>query len=264
MVNSENVTPQEEQADYNTSYEFQADPKYQEQKKDICQKRLEEWESKAGGMLVNYASAHMKNKDIILEACPHIREGTTWEADHKIKLYTVLSAHSPMPSEDIIKVEDDAVPNWEQLRSQLEARFPERGRPWCETAVKNYMYFLDLKKEHKDWNSELFSPSLMIDEVWHAHLSFIQRYQHDILAYCDGNLIEHSPVLGKKALERYTHAYRKHVQLLATKSPPEQLCDEFWPNPSTLSSSQENSHYQEVRDGDSDDCCEFPDHSSCG
>ena len=141
LVNSENVTPEEEQADYNTSYEFQAYPKYQEQKRDICQKRLEEWESKAGGMLVNYASAHMKNKDIILEACPHIRE-----ADHKIKLYTVLSAHSPKSSEDIINVKDDAVPNWKQLRSLLQARFPERGRPWCEKAIKNYIYFLGPEK----------------------------------------------------------------------------------------------------------------------
>ena len=63
-------------------------------------------------------------------------------------------------------------------------RFPEHLVSWCKRAVKDYVYFLDIKKEHNDWNSEMFSPSRWIDEVWHAHLSFTDRYQHDMMAFC--------------------------------------------------------------------------------
>ena len=57
----------------------------------------------------------------------------------------------------------------------------------------------------------LFSPSTTIDQVWHAHLSFVDRYQYDVRALCDGQLIEHSPVLGEEAFKRYETAYRMHV-----------------------------------------------------
>ena len=90
-------------------------------------------------------------------------ESSVWEANYKIKLYTTLSAHSA--NETNLKIEDDAVPQWDRLEHLMNARFPDKGASWAKRAVKNYIYFLDMKKEHNDWNSELFSPSKWIDEV---------------------------------------------------------------------------------------------------
>jgi len=85
------------------------------------------------------------------------------------KLYTTLSAQSANETNNL-KIEHDAVPQWDRLEQLMTARFPEHGGSWSKSAAKNVIYFLDLKKGHNDWISELFSPSKWIDEVWHAHL----------------------------------------------------------------------------------------------
>ena len=46
------------------------------------------------------------------------------EADYKIKLYTVLSAHRP--NEVQLTEDPDAVPNWETLEQLMMARFPDK------------------------------------------------------------------------------------------------------------------------------------------
>jgi hypothetical protein len=64
--------------------------------------------------------------------------------------------------------------------------------------------------------------------VWHAHLSFVDRYQHDVMTYC-GNIVEHSPVLGPRALRQYHNAYDKQA---AQMKHLEKFVDhEFWPIP---------------------------------
>jgi hypothetical protein len=93
----------------------------------------------------------------------------------------------------------------------MQARFPDKPSAWSVRAVTEYAQFLELKRDHNDWDVGLFSPSTTIDQVWHAHLSFVDRYQYDVRALCGGQLIEHSPVLGEEAFKRYETAYRMHV-----------------------------------------------------
>jgi hypothetical protein len=85
-------------------------------------------------------------------------EDSVWETNYKIKLYTTVLAHSANETNNL-KIEHDAAPQWDRLEQLMTARFPEHGGSWSKSAIMNYIYFLDLKKGHNDWNSELFSPS---------------------------------------------------------------------------------------------------------
>lgn len=202
---------------------------------DYYREQLNAWEKNAGGMLCFYAPAkyapakfHMAN-----------------QADYKIKLYTVLSAHRP--NEEPLKLKPNAVPNWEALEELVSARFPDKDKAWAMRGVQQYKYFLELKKESNDYDSMLFSPSALLDEIWHAHLSFTERYQHDVRAFCGqaSKIIEHTPVLGQEALKRYERAYRTHKARMQKKN--ESVDSEFWPDPTS------NNELKEDMSGGSDD-----------
>ena len=110
-----------------------------------------------------------------------------------------------------------------------------------------YRHFLDLKMEHGDWSSTAFSPSAALDEVWHAHLSFVDRYQRDIFALTKGahRVIEHSPVPGPEAFDRYGAAYKAHGVRMQQRG--ETVDREFWPSPASV-----RQNYRVSHDGDSD------------
>jgi len=260
LCNSEDVYDRNRDGDF--SSEFQTYPIDREGHVDrnLYQTRLNDWEANAGGMLTVFAKAEIDDtflENLGEEQKEEYEEDTVWKANYKIKLYTTLSAHSANETNNL-KVEDEAVPQWDRLEQLMIARFPDRGASWAKRAVKNYIYFLEMKKEHNDWNSEIFSPSKWIDEVWHAHLSFTDRYQHDMMAFC-GNIIEHSPVLGMMALFQYHVGCNKHYARMRRLN--ELVDSEFWP---PAKGEKQRIQSRQPHDGDSDDACYLPNHSSCG
>lgn len=215
--------------------------------------RLNAWEKNQGGVLCAYALIDIPE---VLDP-DYIPEGThpsdyKATAYYKAKLYTVLSAWKPdQKVKDLPRYKQDrALPNWEALKLVVLARNPRRPERWAEKAVLQYRHFLALKKEHQDWDSKLFSPSGPLDTVWHAHLSFVERYQRDILAFTGGHLIEHSPVLGGEAKDRYSAAYKEHRERMGQSG--EQVDAEFWPAPSSTKGNGKST-FHVPHDGDSGD-----------
>lgn len=231
---------------------------------------LSKWEANQGGMLVVYAKASLADYfDAVVEGMrgymdeervDEMVEDMVKEAEYKIKLYTVLSAHAPdeVPSPKPKKGKAAAgssssseTADWAALERVVAARFPSKGKQWVRDAVLEYQNFLQLKIDHEDWDSTQFSPSKMLDEVWHAHLSFVDRYQRDIRALTNGahHVIEHSPVLGDEARRRYKNAYEAHIKRSAglIQAGNQAMRAEFWPTPK-----QSNEHFEEQHDGDSD------------
>ena len=67
-----------------------------------------------------------------------------------------------------------------------------------------YKQFLTLKKQYKDWDATLLSPSLLIDQMWHQHILDVVNYNHDMMLLC-GHVVGHNPdgaSDGKKKAER--------------------------------------------------------------
>lgn len=209
-------------------------------------KHLDDWEKHAGGILQVYARTMFEPADGV------DMDKMVPDADYKIKLYTVLSCHKPNMAP--VKREAGAPPDWEALARLLAARFPKKPNGWAAKAVSQYQLFLELKVQHQDWDSKKFSPSAALDDVWHAHLAFVERYQRDVLALTGGaRLIEHSPVLGDDARGRYAACYAAHV--LKAQQPVD---PEFWPEPSA-SGLRADEH-----DGDSDEHLSYGSESDQG
>lgn len=81
----------------------------------------------AGGILIVYAKGEVDKENPFVLRDDNRREefqaDAVLEADYKIKLYTVLSAHQTPPNKDQeasshgnLKIEDDAEPDWERLQ----------------------------------------------------------------------------------------------------------------------------------------------------
>jgi hypothetical protein len=219
---------------------------------------MEKWEEDAGGVLSFYAPASFEiDPDFYEEQTGNSASEVVNEAKHKIKLYTVLSAYKPNQT-TIPPVDDDAEPDWESLYVVMKTRYPDREYGDIKRAVKQYILFLELKQEHNDFESKKFSPSAAIDEVWHAHLSFPDRYQRDIQAMTKTNKVfEHNPVLGREAAERYKAARDAHVARMTTLGKP--VVSQFWPDVEATST-----HYKEEHDGDSSDGLYLPQIAQCG
>jgi Ubiquitin-2 like Rad60 SUMO-like len=68
---------------------------------------------------------------------------------------------------------------------------------WDEAKARNvlraYRLFLSVKAATKDWNAELLSPSIAVDQMWHQHLLDNAHYAHDCLLLCDGHFVRHNP-----------------------------------------------------------------------
>jgi hypothetical protein len=233
---------------------FQTYPHHNYKDKDLFRQRLNKWEDNAGGMLQVYAEASIENIDDVLHYMSdpeEFMENTTAISDYKIKLCTVLSAHKP---NEIAQPKQE--PDWGALQQLVMVRFPDKDDSWAKRAVQQYIHFLEIKKQGKDWGSKKFSPSPLIDEIWHAHLSFTDRYQYDMMAFC-GHIIEHSPVPGADAWKRYQSAFCAHHIHLRRRN--EEIDREFWPRPKAMRKT-----FVEVNDGDSDDCIRFPPNIQCG
>ena len=73
-----------------------------------------------------------------------------------------------------------------------------------------YRQFLTLKKEHKDWNATILSPSYLVDQMWHQHILDAVNYTHDMMLLC-GHFVGHNPdgaldVQKKAKRDKTTHA----------------------------------------------------------
>ena len=62
----------------------------------------------------------------------------------------------------------------------------------AERILKAYRQFLILKKEYKDWNADILSPSPWVDVMWHEHISDVINYCHDTMLLC-GRVVGHNP-----------------------------------------------------------------------
>ena len=241
---------------------------------EFFSQRIDQWLSSSGGML-HFYSYHgnlgfydnfrewfeEEHKELIDE----VENDATLEADYKLKLYTVLSAHRPNEVSPLTVPSNDYQPAWSALEDLIVLRL-NKERSWAEQAVENYILFLELKRDFNDYeDSILFSPSYLVDEVWHAHLSFTDRYQKDIMAFLGCNkLIEHTPVLGAAAKKRYETTYNtlkvRHERM--GKSFPSWKSQEFWPAP------KESSSIDDPGEDSDEDCLDLPAPStesvSCG
>lgn len=240
--------------------------------------RLKEWETNAGGILtfftmleyddyseppfnVEFYAEDTDQEEEFQNSWSEAYERATTEADYKLKLYTVLSAHRPSieqtdddekkPAASNVGPVEEKKPaaaspaadandeaendkNWGgELVRQVMARL-DKDEAWSKRAVGEYKHFLQLKIDHDDYESKLFSPSAKIDEIWHAHLSFTDRYQRDVRALSKNNkIIEHMPVLGEEPYKRYAAAYNAHK--IQMKEQGSKVVDgEFWPHPNSI------------------------------
>lgn len=182
---------------------------------------FDEWENHAYDIGIRPRNIHKCRKESILEA------------DYKLKLYTVLSAHKPSESLPLVAPPAGTNPDWGALEKLVSIRLnkeykddtdesddeetplfdprrSEKNKTYIKGIVKDYILFLQLKKDFNDYEaSVLFSPSKIVDEVWHAHLSFVDRYQRDIMAFMgDAKLVEHEPVLGQAVKLRYATTFK--------------------------------------------------------
>jgi hypothetical protein len=172
---------------------------------------LDHWGENAGGILSSVYAKGSSKFDL-----EHYEKQTeddpanvAHQAEYKIKLYTVLSAHKPNQISPIPPVPEGTTPDWDALERLV--KYPKYK--WVnKRAVEQYVHFLQLKNEHNDFRSETFLPSIPIDMIWHAHLSFLDRYHRDVQALTGSTgVLEHSPVLGEDAKKRYAAAHQAHV-----------------------------------------------------
>ena len=242
------------------------------------EKMLTKWEQNQGGVLSFYAPASFvfdaKSYRVDTGEDPHKVQHT---AKYKIKLFTVLSAYKPHQT-TIPLVPRDAKPGWRLLEVVLKTRFPDRSYADICKAIDQYKLFLELKAEHNDLTkNQKFSPSRALDEIWHAHLSFPDRYQADIQAmFLNSNnsassthdntsklgsartlLLEHNPIAPALVMGCYRAAVMAHTERMERLG---QTVDAtYWPNPPPEHDSDyESADDKEFHDGDSDDALFMP------
>jgi Ubiquitin-2 like Rad60 SUMO-like len=67
---------------------------------------------------------------------------------------------------------------------------------WDEAKARDvlraYRQFLSVKVAKRDWNAEILSPSVAVDQMWHQHLLDNSNYAHDCLLLC-GRFMKHDP-----------------------------------------------------------------------
>mmetsp|Transcript_11271 Transcript_11271/g.25190 ORF Transcript_11271/g.25190 Transcript_11271/m.25190 type:complete len:167 (+) Transcript_11271:2-502(+) len=135
-----------------------------------------------------------------------------------------------MPNKDSLpEYSLEQSPDWSALVRVVAARFPDQSESWVKRAVRQYRYFVDLKVDAR-LAKQQFSPSLEIDKIWHAHLSFTKRYQCDMLLLTQGNgIVEHNPMSFELSAKFYRKAHDEHSKRMAELNIT--VDREFWPKP---------------------------------
>lgn len=204
---------------------------------------LSSWEHGQGGFLELVASVSTEWTNFVRWGWYGGTYGETRGADgkYKIKLYTVLSVYKPQQDQSALpNYANGVLPDWNALIGVVAARNPDKDKAWAERAVQQYSYFMDLKLD-PNLAKQKFSPSCMIDEIWHAHLSFPERYQRDMVCLTHGKSVpEHLPVHYKQSAQYYKKAHTEHSKRVQKQG--RTVDQEFWPDPMPYDPSQhENS-----------------------
>jgi hypothetical protein len=63
---------------------------------------------------------------------------------------------------------------------------------YARKVSKAYEQFLCIKKVKEDWNAEILSPSVSVDQMWHQHILDNVNYNHDSMLLC-GHIVGHNP-----------------------------------------------------------------------
>ena len=63
---------------------------------------------------------------------------------------------------------------------------------FAERVLDGYRVFLDSKRFSEDWDATKLSPSLPVDQMWHAHVLDTKNYASDC-ALLVGNMVHHDP-----------------------------------------------------------------------
>ena len=65
---------------------------------------------------------------------------------------------------------------------------------FCQRILMAYRQFMELKRQHEDWNATVLSPPWLVDKMWHEHILDVQHYVQACHDYCGNNLIiGHNP-----------------------------------------------------------------------
>jgi hypothetical protein len=62
----------------------------------------------------------------------------------------------------------------------------------CRRVLNAYNQFLELKKQFRDWDATILSPSRVVDLMWRQHLLDFTNYYHDTILLC-GHVVGHNP-----------------------------------------------------------------------
>jgi hypothetical protein len=111
---------------------------------------------------------------------------------------------------------------------QLSSRTPSGATPlftrcirecgWSQVyttrVLKGYRQFLELKTSVEDWDAEILSPPLPIDQMWHQHILDVKNCVADCMLLC-GNLVGHNPDGGFDGSDRVSRIRSTKVALKA-------------------------------------------------
>ena len=102
---------------------------------------LDDWEKNAGGILSVYAHGSFGfDPEYYKEETGDDPSNVVPEADYKIKLYTVLSAHKPNQI-SIPPVLEGTTPDWDALERLVKSRYPEKEYKWVKRVWSNMSTF---------------------------------------------------------------------------------------------------------------------------
>jgi small ubiquitin-related modifier len=84
------------------------------------------------------------------------------------------------------------------LRCMRELRWSEAK---SRSVLQAYRQFLHVKVAKQDWNAEILSPSVDVDQMWHQHVLDNLNYAHDCQLLC-GHFVRHDPDGGLDVVAR--------------------------------------------------------------
>jgi len=87
---------------------------------------------------------------------------------------------------------------------------------FCQRILTAYRQFMELKRQHEDWNATVLSPPVLVDKMWHEHILDVQHYVQACHNYCGNNLIVgHNP---DGALDPAAQAFRIQTTKISVRA----------------------------------------------
>jgi len=98
------------------------------------------------------------------------------------------------------------------------------SREFCIAAIEEYKRFVFLASE----SSRPISPSTVVDDVWHLHLTFSRCYWNSLCGHILGKDLHHDPTEPSEASERGRDPYQDTLRAYSDTF-GEEAPEEFWP-----------------------------------